>query len=551
MPAASHPTESFVAPGPGSWTLDRSHYDAAITPLSDDLMSEATEAAYRDLFAELGVPAQGIEMRAVRGFVYTRIVPFLGGDSTSTRVPPEWIIKLVFKVHPELRRRERQATKSLEGEDFRRVLGAWRNEIRPRIVSQNKALQAVELQALSDGELAEHVHAAVDHVRATFQEHHRLHGYDLGPLALFVVSCSDWDIDTPTALGALAGASPSTNEPRRVLVQIRGEVDRAGIVPETLEDVRAVSARATELLDGYLEQHGAVVFSSYDVDGPTLSERPELVLATIMHAEARTSEADGTAAAVELRARVPEAERASFDQLLADAREAMDMRDDNGPITVEWPIGLLRMALLEAGSRLESSGKTEAVEHIFDVYRNELVPLIGSGIGPSAAVLADRHRARLAQRDLNPPELLGPPPAEPPLGALPPAMARTLAMTMAATTALGMTNKAEQASLTGTGIGERRFAGVARVAATAEDALAGLIPGEILVTRATSPAFNLVLGLAGGLVTVDGGPMSHAAVLSRELGLPAVIGVRDCLEHVSNGDRIELDPVAGTVRVLQ
>ena len=58
------------------------------------------------------------------------------------------------------------------------------------------------------------------------------------------------------------------------------------------------------------------------------------------------------------------------------------------------------------------------------------------------------------------------------------------------------------------------------------------------------------LGIAGGLVTVHGGPMSHAAVLSRELGLPAVIGVEDCLEHIQSGDRVEVDPAKGLVTVL-
>jgi len=44
--------------------------------------------------------------------------------------------------------------------------------------------------------------------------------------------------------------------------------------------------------------------------------------------------------------------------------------------------------------------------------------------------------------------------------------------------------------------------------------------------------------------------MSHAAVLSRELKLPAVIGVEDCLDHIGNGDRVEIDPMKGTVTVL-
>jgi pyruvate,water dikinase len=76
-----------------------------------------------------------------------------------------------------------------------------------------------------------------------------------------------------------------------------------------------------------------------------------------------------------------------------------------------------------------------------------------------------------------------------------------------------------------------------------------LEPGDVLVVRATSPAFNLVLSIAGAVVTVDGGAMSHAAVLSRELGIPAVIGAPGALSIV-DGSQIEVDPVAGVVRCL-
>ena len=52
----------------------------------------------------------------------------------------------------------------------------------------------------------------------------------------------------------------------------------------------------------------------------------------------------------------------------------------------------------------------------------------------------------------------------------------------------------------------------------------------MLVVRATSPAFNVVLTIAGAVVTANGGAMSHAAVLARELGIPAVVGAGGALE---------------------
>jgi rifampicin phosphotransferase len=71
----------------------------------------------------------------------------------------------------------------------------------------------------------------------------------------------------------------------------------------------------------------------------------------------------------------------------------------------------------------------------------------------------------------------------------------------------------------------------------------------VLVVRATSPAFNAVLSIAGAVVTAEGGPLSHAAVLARELGIPAVVGASGALD-LQDGALVEVDPRVGAVRVL-
>ena len=94
------------------------------------------------------------------------------------------------------------------------------------------------------------------------------------------------------------------------------------------------------------------------------------------------------------------------------------------------------------------------------------------------------------------------------------------------------------------------YTGRARTAATADEAIEKLEPGDVLVVRATSPAFNVVLSIAGAVVTANGGAMSHAAVLARELGIPAVVGAGAALE-IPDGSLVEVDPVAGSVRVVE
>jgi len=114
---------------------------------------------------------------------------------------------------------------------------------------------------------------------------------------------------------------------------------------------------------------------------------------------------------------------------------------------------------------------------------------------------------------------------------------------------LGMDGEAGS-GLHGVGIGTTPITTTARVASSPEEALDRLQPGEALVVTCTTPAYNLVLSLAGAVVTAAGGPMSHAAVLAREMGIPAVIGAQSALTAIPDGALITVDPAVGLVTVL-
>ncbi|MEO3931769.1 PEP/pyruvate-binding domain-containing protein [Micrococcaceae bacterium Sec7.4] len=76
---------------------------------------------------------------------------------------------------------------------------------------------------------------------------------------------------------------------------------------------------------------------------------------------------------------------------------------------------------------------------------------------------------------------------------------------------------------------------------------AHLEPGEILVAPSTDPGWTPLFLTAGGLVMEMGGPNSHGAVVAREYGIPAVVGVPDATSLIVTGDRITVDGAAGTV----
>lgn len=74
--------------------------------------------------------------------------------------------------------------------------------------------------------------------------------------------------------------------------------------------------------------------------------------------------------------------------------------------------------------------------------------------------------------------------------------------------------------------------------------------GEILVCTATAPAWAPVFGKVRATVSDVGGMMSHAAILCREYGLPAVLGTGDATRRIQTGDRVRVDGDHGTVRLL-
>jgi pyruvate,water dikinase len=76
---------------------------------------------------------------------------------------------------------------------------------------------------------------------------------------------------------------------------------------------------------------------------------------------------------------------------------------------------------------------------------------------------------------------------------------------------------------------------------------AHLEPGEILVAPSTDPGWTPLFLTAGGLVMEMGGPMSHGAVVAREYGIPAVVGVAGATERLVTGQRVTVDGGIGTV----
>jgi pyruvate,water dikinase len=92
--------------------------------------------------------------------------------------------------------------------------------------------------------------------------------------------------------------------------------------------------------------------------------------------------------------------------------------------------------------------------------------------------------------------------------------------------------------------------GIARVVMTVDE-FDQVRHGDILVCQMTNPAWVVLFTKIAGLVTDTGGTTSHPAVLSREFGIPAVVGTSVATKRIKTGDRILVDGSAGRVQVLQ
>jgi rifampicin phosphotransferase len=543
----TNPDNVWVPPGPGCWALDRSHYPGGTTPLSQWIIQYGFDAGLRRMARDLGAPIDTIQARFVHGFFYTRTVPLVGGNKPPRKQPPRIVLKIASRLHPEFRRRAKTAQRNLETPPGPAVVQRWQNEIKPDVIGTNRAFGSFNLTTATDHALLAHCQALLRHLETMSELHFWLHGYDLGAIARYVTFTKSNGVPTAIAVSALAGASPSTVLPKHELWAIRSALD--GKVPTSLDDLRKSSPEASRLLDAYLADRASLLVTRYDFDGLTLGEMPDSILSSIVSAT-EPVEDDGSTAATLVRNLVPTHARHEFDRLLADARDVMDMRDDNGPTVLEWPCGLLRLSLLEVGRRLVAHGAADRPEHAIELAPDEITTaLFEAGASPGAAALAGRHETRRVQTLLNPPLTLGPPEADPPVGVLPGPLESVVKMISTAMEELGMTGVVGTDPLSGVGIGSSVYRGIVRRADSPEEAFARLEPGDVLVVRSTSPAFNAVLSIAGAVITADGGAMSHAAVLARELGIAAVIGAPGALD-LPDGAMVDVDPTVGVVRVV-
>lgn len=562
---------TFTPPSPGAWELEQTHATRPPSVFVADVLPDAMMSGFKAGTRTYGLLLDYMEVAVINRFLYFAVRP-VGAPKSAKGAPPRLIFEIMRRVHPEIRRRVARADTVFRDRIWRRDVDMWDRELKPRMAEQARALLAEDLSRASDAQLADHVRRATELLRTAIFNHHRLNFCALLAVGDFLLSAMQWTGMPPgELLQTMRGLSPVSAgalDELKVLRQALLETPdalalvRSGAADgDVLTQLQARSDKAGAAARAFVGVVGLRVLGGYDVSDRHAIEHPEMIVKVIRASldgeDANRLEAAAKALAA-IRVRVPAEHRGRFDELLAEAQLVYRVREERVFHGDMMAIGIARRAILAAGQRLVGHGRAHDAQHLVDATPNEIVALLEGREGPSADELAARFRWREETPISAAPANLGFPPSPPPPPEwLPAAAGRLQQITSLILSLLFDVHKAgtqtvqevqavQNAPLKGFAVSSGVYEGPVRLIRGIEE-LPLVQQGEVLVAWSTGSAFNVVLPLIGALVTERGGVLSHAAIVSREYGLPGIVGCVGAATKLKTGMRVRVDGDKGEV----
>lgn len=546
---------TWEAPNPGPWQQDSAHNPVAQTALMQHAYPLGFNRGFEEAFSAYGLLLDRLAIASINGFIYHQPQPFdmPGPDGPKD---PEWI-------GAEIGRRAEVAASGFANRIWRDGLRRWDDELKPASVARHRSLD-VDRSALDDAQLQAHIEACLAEVSEMVYQHHRHNMHALVPVGDFLLHTAAWTGRPPTSLlsvfdghSQVSGVVAPEIVPALEAIR-KDDVARALLLSggDPADLLAQLRARVPAVGD-YVDAVHFRLLDGFDLPGPTIGERPECIigrLQTALDVDVDAGLRRSEEFADQLRQAVPAEHRATFDELLTEARHVYRLRDERGLYSEIAAIGLLRLALLELGRRLQAQGRVHDVEDVLDVRAEEIPALCAGGAAPTADELRERREDRVARTRAGAPRHLGPPPpAPPPLEMLPPPLARVMgAVGFLIDGILGQKEAPEGDATTIVGIPGAAgvVEGPVRLVRSIDD-LFTLEPGDVLVAPTTGEAFNSMLHLVSAIVTDHGSFASHAAIVSREMGIPAVVGTCDGTDRLAGAARVRVDGTTGEVTILE
>src|SRR5437867_2034539 len=409
----------FEPPGPGSWAQDPVHFPRPITRYFQETHPPAFKKGTNDFARFYGLLIDGIQVGYVNGFCYNQVLP-----------APD----------AEIPERFQRAEQVFARKVWREQLRDWDENRKPSSIATHRELQAINPDTLSDAELTAYLTRCRDHHSAMLAQHMRFTAGALLPTGDFLAHVGDWTGLPPSDLLGLmrgsavvsAGGSDEMERLKRAFAQdstARKILASDGDPAQVLASLRSLGGEAGAAISGYLDLVGNRLVDCFDIAEPTAFELPDALVRAMRIAVSGEAQAasDLDVRIAEVRAQVPAAHQAEFDELLGEARLSYRLRDERGVYSDVWASGLMRRAALPAGRRVGSRSRIATPQQMLDASLDEMCALVAGTGGPSADELAKRaeYRATYTAKDV--PPFLGPPKPPPAdLAGVPPSVGRVM-----------------------------------------------------------------------------------------------------------------------------
>ena len=414
-----------------------------------------------------------------------------------------------------------------------------------------------DLPSLSDADLVARFRDLIPEARRLFERHVR-NGYGANVLVglLEQICAAAGAADLASSLTAAVGEVDSA-DPAFELWALSRVIRNASAVSAAFDDgaegllARLASNPAPDVRDfldrwrSFLDRWGFLGTSVWDLRSPTYRTHPELVLRMLERMRRSPDTASPALRTGELTARREAAietlsarlasNPAVQGQFVAAARAAaghLAARERGKTNCTRWNEEA-RACMRELGLRFVRRGTLARWEHILMLMLDELDGFVADPT-PFMAVIAERaERLSWLERKEPPFVFEG---AAPPLSRF-----RDRGTAPPGTAAAGT-------QLQGLGVSPGRVTGRARIVPSLE-VDSELEPGEIIVTGITDASWGPLFLAAAGVVVETGAAVSHAAIVSREIGIPAVVSVTDAMRRIPPGCTLTVDGNTGTVTI--
>ncbi len=225
--------------------------------------------------------------------------------------------------------------------------------------------------------------------------------------------------------------------------------------------------------------------------------------------------------------------RKSFEKVLRNVQAYTILREATR-LPVSKVFFHLRRYTLELGRRWKELGYLDSEEDIFYLTYYTVKRMMVKPFPPMflREEIEYHKKKRASFRNFNPPLTI------------------TGAVTMDASSRLTTTTDTNDNVIQGVGCSSGIAEGPVRIILSLEDGHQ-LKQGDILVTKFTNPGWTPLFSLANGVIIEEGGLLSHTAVVAREVGIPAVLQVRDATKLLKNGQKVRIDGFKGLVKILE